>query len=674
MPQLIHRFLWRAVVVVTAASLAFAAIAAIARSAQRLGGLQADAAFAAGGLLLAGLAVVVHRKFLSRLPDRGFLLALTLGTLLLRASLPILIPHYEQLADRLFFQKFVEAVVQGGGDDSAYAALSGQHDYPLWSGRSWPQHLWLRQWLGDRHVSGQQLLNVLLSVLLIPLSFAIGRGIGGSGTARLAAWLLALSPLHSFMVLDYTYQFQGAVLVTLVVAIAMRLAAAETWSLARLAREGAALSLILFLLNLQRGLDLLAMAVLGAALLPMLFAGRLAACARIAVLGILLPAAVARVAVAPINAQFERADRHHLYSHAIAQAGIGLNLVTTGEFLGRFVQIDELTPDAGGAAFLKHLAISELRDAPLETAFVLPVTKLVKYLQIGAASGIEEGLAAGGHGRAESAFRGLRLVYAPVLLALAAAGAWTLMRRTPGRSAWVLLCTLAGCFAIYAFLNQTSPRYSVYVQPALAILAASALARKPVGAQETCEPFRPFAVTGLALALLYAVTAGAGALLCRGPLASRGFLALEPEAAGWKLGPRADGLWVAPLDHATGTGGTAVFRRMVTMPDPRGAVELSGCLWPDRFRVEAVEVLRDGRHLQVEWSSLASGVTRIVVQVPEPCVSAEVELQVEGTPLPGGQPAAIEAGYFAVGSAPAGGFSPTAKIETPQGKPAARSQ
>ena len=429
--------------------------------------------FVLGGLLVAGAAVVLGRWALKPSGSRRhrrFVFCVLLGSLVLRiVFLGLSAPGYPQTADRLFFRDFIDHWAAGGWRGEGLDPLSSMHDYRLWASRGWPQHLGFRLIAPGHHVYLAQLFNAGLGVLILGTIYALARRGLSRRRARFALVLAALSPVHLWMALDYTYQFQGAALFALVfgllVLFLQRERALRLW-------RGLFLGLVLCGLHLQQGLNWLAMAMAGIPPLIWMAQGRGKTSLRFGWV-VLAPAVLLSVAATrPFDRWIAAHDRRHVYSHAIAQMGIGFNPETGGEFYGPYVEIDRGTPAEAKTETAFRLVFSQIRYNPSDALVRLPIVKMVKYLQLGAATGVEEALQAAGRNRSRDLFRGARVLYAPALLFLAALGLLR-MRRGNKSAATFMACTLLGFGLIYGFITQTSPRYSFYLFPLLATLAAN---------------------------------------------------------------------------------------------------------------------------------------------------------------------------------------------------------
>lgn len=427
---------------------------------------------------------------------------------LVRLALVLLYRDLPQTADRLFILEFVDRWVRDG--DTALRQMSHEYyDYPLWTGRAWPVLYPLRVLFPGSFVLATQLANVVLSTALIAAVFAVVRSACGPRMARLAAAFTALSPAFAFSVLDYGYQFQGALLVLATLAC-MAAAIRRTGQGRRAMLPAGLLVPLLFLLHLQQGLDLLLLAVAAGAVALSILLGRGWRVSGRLALWLLAPALLAAPFSRMADAWFQARDEARMSSHLIGHAALGWNLVTWGEFHGTYLELDRSAPRDRKGPTMTRAVLSNIRLEPVRTLAMLPAVKIVKFMQVGAATGIEEAFQEAGAVRGALALRATRVVYALLLLAAAAIGTFALIRRprVGARMLWALF--LAGTLAAYTFMSETSPRYSFYVHFVIAAAAAQglvlALRARPAltGARGwkhwTAGAFGAFALMALALA------------------------------------------------------------------------------------------------------------------------------------------------------------------------------
>lgn len=482
---------------------------------KHLGGL--TLARCVGFVFEAALLVLLLRVALRRAAPRShrsFVIAVIVAAAFVRCALVLVFRDYQQLADRLFFQEFSERAADGSVESLRSMALI--HDYYVWAGRYWPQNAWLVRWFGIGHVLAAQFWNVLCGVVILALTARAARIAAGRKVARLAlVWSVAF-PTGAWSSLDFTYQFQGTVAVLAGMVIFARwLSPRARLTPAALFPGLLALLACIVVLNLQRGLDMIVlMTGIIATALALVFGQTRRTWLVLAAVVVLITGF--RFALdEPLNRKFREAGRDNYYSHAIAQMGIGFSPFARGEFSEYYVHLDRETPQTAKNDELIRLLLGQVRATPLDFFGTQPLIKSVKYLQAGAASGVEQSLELGGSPHAAEFFRGTRVLYTFALLGFALLGALRARALLAHRPALTHLIVnmLAACI-IYAWLNQVSPRYVFYFFPLLAIIA-SLPALRPRGSAPARHPLTAL-IPAASFVLLYAALAGGILLLARG--------------------------------------------------------------------------------------------------------------------------------------------------------------
>jgi hypothetical protein len=417
----------------------------------------------AGILLYTG--VCVFLLWLCRRPapvtsERWIVVFLLAGSLVVKLALVGLLHQVPQTADRLFLAQFIDRWVSGGS--AALIAMSHEYyDYPLWAGRAWPILFPLRWLAGESFVMASLLANAVLSTLFCLMVYLVVRPYVRRPLVPLA--LCVLSPVFTWQVVEYGYQFQGGLLLLGGLWIMHRIQYHHEHRNARpmagfVALQGG----MFYLLYLQQGLELVLLAVSCA---MVVYAGLAARSWRRAwvraVVLVVLPVAVAYPAVRVSADYFARHDEGRLSSHFIGHMAMGWNLVTWGEFYGPVVALDRRTPYEQKDQVMKEYLVEQIRSRPMDALIKLPVIKMIKLFQVGAASGAEENLTAADRQGWLVASRSMRLVYAPVLLGLALVGCVGFFRRNGDAVfAWALL--VLAFVSAYTFFSETSPRYSFF--------------------------------------------------------------------------------------------------------------------------------------------------------------------------------------------------------------------
>lgn len=381
---------------------------------------------------------------------------------------------FPQVADRLFFLHFVTKWAEGG--DHALRVLSHEDfDFPLWVGRAWPfAYPAARIFGADVAVRAVQIIQIILAVALVAGSWSLARRSGLA--AAPAAMLAAIAPPLTWQTLEFAYQFQGTALILAAFLLLSRIAGAlgagrRPWIFS------AVLGAAIFVMHLQSGLDLLVMAVLIAVTFVM--GWRVTAWSqrmRTAVFLVLVPLVVSMPLGRAFDAWLHARDEGRLSSNFIGHMAMGWNTVTWGEYYGEVVAVDRRTPPERKTQVMLDFIKREMRDKPVDVFVKLPVIKLIKLYQVGAASGIEEALHNAGRPVWSEIFRGSRVAFALFLLPLAVLGARRFFSGPFDPLRVALGLFLLGTTTAYTFFSETSPRYSFYLLPVLTLCAAAAFA------------------------------------------------------------------------------------------------------------------------------------------------------------------------------------------------------
>jgi hypothetical protein len=185
---------------------------------------------------------------------------------------------------------------------------------------------------------------------------------------------------------------------------------------------------------------------------------------------------VSSILITPLLHRIAQADVHHHESGAVAFMARGWAPESGGEYCHTYEQIDFLTPAEDKKSTQVSILASQAVYNPRAILFQLLPVKCAKYFLLGYASGAEDMLEFNGARRAKLLAEGARTAF---LLAALPWMAWggvlllPLLRRTQ-RLGLVLPCSFI-C-ATYVLLGETSPRYSIYIQPFLFMLGALPLA------------------------------------------------------------------------------------------------------------------------------------------------------------------------------------------------------
>jgi hypothetical protein len=328
--------------------------------------------------------------------------------------------------------------------------------------------------LGAYHVTGAQVLNVITDAITAALLWRWIRSAAGSRAAAIALIALLLLPLRTWMSLDYSHHFLASAFFFAAILVAARVLAPSS-PLARGERIalGAMLALLIALESLQQSIDILTLATIAIASPPLLLTG---ARGRKGLADFAVMMAVALLIALPVRGTLNRwlasNDVGQMCSGPVSFMARGWSFETLGEYNSRYELMDRITPHRDKRDEMAAVVISRLSDQPADVFFRLIPAKIAKYFLIGYASGVEDALRMGGMPGGAALATGTRIVFAPVFLSLASLSAWRASRRRPPR--WLVISGVAIVLTSLAFVifGETSPRYSIYIQPLLCAFIA----------------------------------------------------------------------------------------------------------------------------------------------------------------------------------------------------------
>ena len=446
------------------------------------------------------------------IPEERVVAALIGGSAVLKLGLALWAMGMPLHADQELFHHFVREMADHRLDGGVLSGLSTIYDYPVWGGRVLPVHYAIRLLAGDRDLFWARLLNVGLSTAILLTTYGFARRLLPAGRRKWAVFLAMALPFQSFVVTDYSHHLFSSFYFLLGMGCAWDLVFADPRPGRRLALAVLA-GVCLTLMMWQRGVHLIALGV-WAGLILWAAAGGGFGLRRwsllLLALGV-LPLALSIPAAGRYDAWLNRHDAHRLNSVLPAFVARGWCPESAGEYCGRYEQLDRVTPWGGKKAAMFRLVLSQIRRNPETVCVRFPAAKTAKLFLVGYAANFEEGLGQTAS-RALPWVRGMRLAAAPIFLGLAVWGCLGLAARPRLQARWlpVLLAPLL-TWGAYVFAGETSPRYSIFCQPFLALLGASALAGRagrggrpqglPGGAWRSIAARAAVVAGGIALAL-----------------------------------------------------------------------------------------------------------------------------------------------------------------------------
>lgn len=464
-------------------------------------------------LVLAGTGLLGLRWIYRRRGPGAFLLTVLLGSLAIQcAAIALADQRWTWTGDAQIFRQYLSRLSATGYSPETLGALSDNYDYRVWTRRAQPFYYLLARGTGAHFVLAVQLFQALLIAGSLALLWRIARLAFGRKAAFWATSLQFLMPFRGFICLDLNHHVLGGFYYL------TGLWLLAEWMRPNRPRRHAALLLIcagalLPLMKLEGGIDTVYLASTLLVLLLAWAAGRQNAGAFVRGVGALLawPLLVSALLVSPLIHRIDQADLHRHESGPVAFMARGWAPESGGEYCYTYELIDYLTPAERKTPTLGSLLASQAYYNPRVLLGQLLPIKCAKYFLLGYASGAEELLAQNGARRAEALAEGARTAFLLIALPGMIWGGLLLlpMLRSARRLTPVLPCALI-C-ATYVLLGETSPRYSIYIQPFLFMLAALPLAW---GSRRRRRLLRGASVPGLvgAISLAAAWLAAAGLL------------------------------------------------------------------------------------------------------------------------------------------------------------------
>ena len=401
----------------------------------------------------------------------------------LKAAVALLVPRLPFNIDQSLFHHFAASLASDAYGEATLASLSAYYDYPLWAGRIFPVHYFLERWSGPQAWAWSRILNVLAATLILCLTHALARRVLPPGKRKWAVFLLLALPFQTFWVTDYSHHLYSSLYL-----LAFAWAA---WELAFGGKKGprqiafsALASVCLLCMAWHGGVDWIAAGTAAALVVLHLLTHRDARqSARLALLSLVIPLTVAATLKGPLLMdRIHACDAYRQNSVLPAFMARGWCPGTGGEYTPRYEQLDRATPWPQKPKAMFRLIASQIHHEPLKTCFWLPCVKTAKLFLVGYASNLEESLAVA-QSPALPRVNWLRRSGAVFFLLFVCAGSIRLAcaKRIPATWIPVLLVPLL-TWGAYVLGGETSPRYSVFCQPFLAIIGGFVFCGEPFSA------------------------------------------------------------------------------------------------------------------------------------------------------------------------------------------------
>lgn len=423
------------------------------------------------------LALLLNKA--SRFEERNVIWGLIAISAAVKLAVAVWVPLFPLHADQGLFHLFAREMADSRFHPDVMRALSAYYDYPTWAGRVLPVHYLLRLWAGAGDVLWARMLNVAVSTGILAMVYAFACRLLPEGRRKWAVFLLMVLPFQTVIVTDYSHYLLPSLYFLMGLWCLWELAFGRAGLLRQLGLSVGA-GICLFLMLLQRGVAMIALVV---GVLLVVWAGMdgrgMRAWLRLALFALVIPLLIAQPPVRAYDSWVRRHDAHRLNSGLPGFIARGWCPESGGEYCARYEQLDQATPASEKTGAMLRLIGSQIRHNPRAVCLGFPVLKTAKLFLVGYASNLEESLLV--HRADMLPFaQGWRRAAAPLFLGFAVWGCLMLARRPGIHGEWLPvvvapLVTWGAC----VFFGETSPRYSIFCQPFLALLGALAIAPSP---------------------------------------------------------------------------------------------------------------------------------------------------------------------------------------------------
>ncbi|MBP5787765.1 MAG: hypothetical protein J6Y19_08130 [Kiritimatiellae bacterium] len=397
----------------------------------------------------------------------------------IKTSFVLFFPNLPLNADQALFRLFAERLADARFDSAMLSALCHRYD-PLWASRCFPVHYLVHRLGGTQALTCLKVLNVFAASMMLCLTYAISRHVLPPGKRKWAVFLLLALPLQTFWVTDYSHHiFSSLYLLTF------------TWTACELAFGDRAIwhqlclsclaTICLLFMAWQGGVDWIALGMAGIfTVVYFLSQSDIRKSMFLALFLLLVPACGRTILKGPLLLdRIWASDIQRQGSLLPAFMARGWCPITGGEYCARYEQLAQATPAAQETKTMFRLVASQIREEPVKTTILLPFVKTAKLFLVGYASNLEESLTLA-HSPALPHMNWIRRLGTSFFLFWVLLGGMRLSGAKTCPLVWtpVLLLPIL-TWGAYVLAGETSPRYSVFCQPALAIIGAFAFCKRP---------------------------------------------------------------------------------------------------------------------------------------------------------------------------------------------------
>lgn len=426
-----------------------------------------------------------------------------------------IVPQLPFNTDQALLRHFANKLSVDGYTDATLAALSRFYDYPLWTSRIYPVHYFIACLTPRNALAWTKALNVLAATLILVLTYGISCRVLLPGRRKWAVFLMLILPFQTFWVTDYSHHLYSSLYLLAFAWTAVVLASGSLHFWQRLGSSVLA-TICLLLLAWQVGVDWIAVGMaVGFVAIHAAISSNIRDTGRLALWLLVIPVTVASALKGPLLLdQLRAADVYRQNSVLPAFMARGWTPTTGGEYCARYEQLDLATPLQKKAKAMFRLVFSQMRHEPMNTCFRLPCIKTAKLFLVGYASNLEESLALA-QSPALPWVSWIRRCGTTVFLGFVLIGCFRIAGTRVFHAMWtpVLLVPLL-TWGAYVLAGETSPRYSVFCQPFLAIIGACAV-QVDVAERHLWPSVRICLVRTVSSAFLLLIVAGIVAMTVR---------------------------------------------------------------------------------------------------------------------------------------------------------------
>lgn len=426
-----------------------------------------------------------------------------------------MVPQLPFNIDQSLFHHFATQLGTDGYDAAMLDALSRFYDYPLWSARIFPVHYLIERFAPLHAFAWIKTLNVVAATLILVLTYGVARRVLPPGRRKWAVFLMAVLPFQTFWVTDFSHHLYSSLYLLAFTWVAGELASGGGGFFQRLGLSSLAALCLLFM-AWQGGVDWIAvgMAVCFVAAHAAV-SSDLRKTGGLALWLLVVPVVVTAILKGPLLLdRIHACDAHRHNSVLPAFLARGWNPETGGEYCPRYEKLDMATPRPRKAEAMFKLVLSQIRHDPAKTCFWLPCIKTAKLFLVGYASNLEESLALT-RSPAAPWVGWVRRGGTVLFLGFVLLGCFRLAGMRELAPPWipVLLVPLL-TWGAYVLAGETSPRYSVFCQPLLAVVGACAVQRGSE-AKWTSSSIRRWLGRSAVVVVLLLIAAGTVAVAVR---------------------------------------------------------------------------------------------------------------------------------------------------------------